>query len=440
MFYFDLPTLLVIAGLSFVTASCAVGGLLWATGRTQILPMLARNPKMPGLDVAVQVSEPAREFDRTELTTLRAALAHTPSLIWQRDADGTMCWANAAYMALVKRLDPDAARAWPLPDLFIDFMPRGLPGTPTHRRASLEIEECARLWFQLDASDAGASALCSATPIDATIIAEEKTRRFMQTLTQTFAHIRTGLAIFDRDRRLTMFNPALMDLTGLEAEWLASRPTLNSFFDQLRNRNTLPEPKDYKSWRDRLDWIEEEANNGQFDEVWSLPDGQVFRVCARPHPDGGLAFLIEDISDEMALTRRFRAELELSQSVINAMDEAVVVFSPAGTQLMANEAYTTLWDVDEAGPDAPITAPTILDANKLWQTRAKPAPLWGEIREFVSALTQRAEWSDTGHLVDGIGLACRVVPLTGGATLVSFTEAEPIAVFVPRHRTEARAN
>jgi PAS domain-containing protein len=287
---------------------------------------------------------------------------------------------------------------------------------------------------------AGASALCSATPIDATIIAEEKTRRFMQTLTQTFAHIRTGLAIFDRDRRLTMFNPALMDLTGLEAEWLALRPTLNSFFDQLRNRNTLPEPKDYKSWRDRLDWIEEEANNGQFAEVWSLPDGQVFRVCARPHPDGGLAILIEDISDEMALTRRFRAELELSQSVINAMDEAVVVFSPAGTQLMANEAYATLWDVDEAGPDAPITAPTILDANKLWQTRAKPAPLWGEIREFVSALTQRAEWSDTGHLVDGVGLACRVVPLTGGATLVSFTEAEPIAVFAPRHRTEARAN
>jgi hypothetical protein len=107
---------------------------------------------------------------------------------------------------------------------------------------------------------------------------------------------------------------------------------------------------------------------------------------------------------------------------------------------MAHEAYATLWEVDEAGPDAPITAPTILDANKLWQTRAKPAPLWGEIREFVSALTQRAEWSDTGHLVDGIGLACRVVPLTGGATLVSFTEAEPIAVFVPRHRTEARAN
>jgi PAS domain-containing protein len=155
MFYIDLPTLLVIAGLSFVTASCALGGLLWATGRTQILPMLARNPKMPGLDVAVQVSEPARGFDRTELTTLRAALAHTPSLIWQRDADGTLCWANAAYMALIKRLDPDAARAWPLPDLFIDFMPRGLPGTPTHRRASLEIEDGARLWFQLDASACG---------------------------------------------------------------------------------------------------------------------------------------------------------------------------------------------------------------------------------------------------------------------------------------------
>ena len=147
----------------------------------------------------------------------------------------------------------------------------------------------------------------------------------------------------------------------------------------------LPEPKDYKSWRDRLAHIEEEAAEGQFDEMWSLPDGQVFRVCARPHPDGGLAFMIEDISDEMALTRRFRAELELGQSVINAMDEAVVVFSPTGTQLMANRAYTDMWGLEEDGAETDVAAPSILDANKLWTMHSLPAPLWGEIREFVGS-------------------------------------------------------
>ena len=371
---------------------------------------------------------------------LRYALAHTPTLIWQRGADGTLKWANAAYITLVKEIDPDAARAWPLPDIFSDFLPHDSKGTPAHRRASLQTPSNKRLWFEIDADEIGDSLVCSATPIDATIAAEEKMRSFMQTLTRTFAHLRTGLAIFDRDRRLIIFNPALMDLTELGGEWLSSRPSLTSFFDQLRAKNVLPEPKDYKSWRDRLAHIEEEAAEGQFDEMWSLPDGQVFRVCARPHPDGGLAFMIEDISDEMALTRRFRAALELGQSVINAMDEAVVVFSPTGTQLMANRAYTDMWGLEEDGVETDGAAPSILDANKLWTMHSLPAPLWGEIREFVGSTAQRSEWSDRGTLLDGTLLRARVVPLTGGATLVAFAHDDPTPVFSPKHLIESRVS
>jgi len=37
--------------------------------------------------------------------------------------------------------------------------------------------------------------------------------------------------------------------------------------------------------RNRLDWIEEEASNGQFDESGPADGNRLFRVCARPHPD-----------------------------------------------------------------------------------------------------------------------------------------------------------
>lgn len=445
MLAIELPTLLMLAGSSFVTAAFAVGGLIWVSGRENLVavqtgPSFASrtigDPVMPS-----EIHSPSVQMaDRRELEMLRDALAHTPTLIWQRDTDGALIWANAAYISLVKRIDPNAARAWPLPDIFSDFLPREPQGSPAHRRASLQTSCNKRLWFEIDAGEIGGSLICSATPIDATVAAEEKMRRFMQTLTRTFAHLPTGLAIFDRDRRLIIFNPALMDLTELGGEWLASRPSFTSFFDQLRTKNILPEPKDYKSWRDRLAHIEDEAAEGQFDEMWSLPDGQVFRVCARPHPDGGLAFMIEDISDEMALTRRFRAELELGQSVINAMDEAVVVFSPTGTQLMANYAYTEMWGLEEDGTEADVVAPSILDANKLWVIHSLPAPLWGEIREFVGSTAQRSEWSDRGTLVDGTLLRARVVPLTGGATLVAFAHDDPTPVFSPKHLIESRVS
>ena len=445
MLAIELSTLLVLAGSSFITAAFAVGGLIWVSGRESMVAVPTGSNFAPGkigdLFPRNENQRPSVQLaDQAELEMLRNALAHTPTLIWQRGADGTLKWANAAYITLVKEIDPDAARAWPLPDIFSDFLPHDSKGTPAHRRASLQTPSNKRLWFEIDAHEIGDSLVCSATPIDAAIAAEEKMRSFMQTLTRTFAHLRTGLAIFDRDRRLIIFNPALMDLTELGGEWLSSRPSLTSFFDQLRAKNVLPEPKDYKSWRDRLAHIEEEAAEGQFDEMWSLPDGQVFRVCARPHPDGGLAFMIEDISDEMALTRRFRAELELGQSVINAMDEAVVVFSPTGTQLMANRAYTDMWGLEEDGVETDVAAPSILDANKLWTMHSLPAPLWGEIREFVGSTAQRSEWSDRGTLLDGTLLRARVVPLTGGATLVAFAHDDPTPVFSPKHLIESRVS
>ena len=445
MLAIELPTLLMLAGSSFLTAGVAVGGLLWVSGRESFIPLQTGSNFLSGTigtsGPLAETSPPTLELaDQKELAMLRNALAHTPTLIWQRDGDGTLTWANAAYISLVEEIAPDAARTWPLPDLFSDFLPNEQQGSPTHRRASLKTPSSKRLWFEIDAGEIDDSLVCSATPIDGTIAAEEKTRSFMQTLTRTFAQLRTGLAIFDRDRRLIIFNPAMMDLTELSAEWLSSRPSLTSFFDQLRAKNVLPEPKDYKSWRDRLAHIEEEAAEGQFDEIWSLPDGQVYRVCARPHPDGGLAFMIEDISDEMALTRRFRAELELGQSVINAMDEAVVVFSPTGTQLMANLAYTQLWGLEEDETEADVIAPSVLDANKLWVMHSLPAPLWGEIREFVGSTAQRSEWSDRGTLLDGTLIRARVVPLSGGATLVAFAQDEPTPVFTPKHLLESRVS
>ena len=107
---------------------------------------------------------------------------------------------------------------------------------------------------------------------------------------------------------------------------------------------------------------------------------------------------------------------------------------------MANRAYTDMWGLEEDGAETDVAAPSILDANRLWTMHSLPAPLWGEIREFVGSTAQRSEWSDRGTLLDGTLLRARVVPLTGGATLVAFAHDDPTPVFSPKHLIESRVS
>ena len=132
-----------------------------------------------------------------------------------------------------------------------------------------------------------------------------------------------------------------------------------------------------------------------------------------------MAFLLEDISSEISLTRRFRAELELCQSVIDTMGEAVAAFNASGVLTFCNAGYRRLWQSD---PDSTFADVTVVDATRLWQVHADPSDVWGEIRTFVTSYGQREGWSREVRLVDGRTLQLRCDPLARGATLVRFSE------------------
>jgi len=240
----------------------------------------------------------------------------------------------------------------------------------------------------------------------------------VQTLAKTFAQLSIGLAIFDRNRQLALFNPALIDLTELSVDFLSGRPNLLTFFDRLRDRSMMPEPKNYGSWRHQMADLVAAASDGNYQETWTLPSGAVYSVIGRPHPDGAIAFLIEDITAEITLTRRFRADLELSQSVLDEMDEAVAVFSADGGLTLTNRAYRELWSVD---PEMGFAEPTVIDATRVWQDRCLATPLWGEIRDFVASRENRADWWAEVCLTTGERLDCRIRPLQNAVTMVVFS-------------------
>jgi hypothetical protein len=163
--------------------------------------------------------------------------------------------------------------------------------------------------------------------------------------------------------------------------------------------------------------VEEEAVLGLFEETWSLPGGQTYRVIGRPHPNGALAFMFEDISTEMLRTRRYRADLEMGQSVIDAVEEGVAVFSQGGQLAMSNLAYAQLWNHD---PAVLLSDAGIGTLCAWWRDHSAPTLLWDDATDFVTALGDRTAWDGEIRLLDGRLVTCKFRPLTGGATLVTF--------------------
>ncbi len=359
-----------------------------------------------------------------ELDALRANASHTPYPLWRENADGMITWCNTAYLDLAEALrGSDDLPSWP-PDAIFDIQTDDSHAEPAEKRIAIALPgQDTRHWFEVTASDmSNGDRFLSAIPADRLVRAETSLEEFVTTLTKTFASLPIGLAIFDRSRELALFNPALMDLTVLPADFLVSKPSLSAFLDRLRTARMIPEPKDYRTWRQQMSDLEAAAQNGTYEENWALPTGQTYRVTGRPHPDGAVALLFEDISSEITATRRFRAEVETSQAALDALPQAVAVFTPGGVLSISNTAYTELWGTDPGTSFADVTVHEALDR---WQARSAPTTAWEQLRAFISQSGPREGWAAQVPLRNGQVLTLDVTPLAHGSTMISFVHSRP---------------
>ena len=353
---------------------------------------------------------------KEQMQVLEYANDVAPFPVWHTDNNDAVKWFNPAYDALYRRVFKQAPHTdlplFRLPDTKLEAgKSRRVPVTPPNSRQTV--------WYDVQRFGTEIGDFYSAVDANAIVRAEAAQRNFVQTLAKTFAHLPIGLAIFDDNRQLVLFNPAVIDLTGLGADFLSARPNLLSFFDELRNKRLMSEPKNYNSWRQQIADLVAAAADGRYSETWTLDSGRTYRVNGRPHPDGAIAFLIEDISSEVSLTRKFRAELELTQSVMDSLDDAISVFSSTGILTVSNEAYRNLWGVD---PDSSFADVTIIDCLRDWQNRAPPSPTWTDLRDFVLEFGDRVSWDAKVALDDENDLVIEAVPLVSGSTMVRFVK------------------
>lgn len=356
----------------------------------------------------------------SELSFLRQLTENAPQQIWQQDGRGHVIWANRAYLGLSDKLNGATApeMAWPEKPVFADLHFDVPEARSIQRRVSIrQPDHKTDTWFEVTSIREGDTTLHYATDANNTVIAEQARIKLLQTLSKTFAHLSVGLAIFDHTRQLTSFNPALMDLTRMSPEFLSSRPTVDMFLDTLREARILPEPKNYADFREQFHAVEDAARQGIYAERWNLPDGLTYQVTGKPHTDGAFAFFFEDISAEVALTRRFRSDIETGQHVLDTLPEAIAVFSGSGTLVMSNKAYSDLWNLSD---EVLFDRQDIKAELSVWQQNCAASPIWGELRDFIGSTGPRTIWEDTAVLDDGRRVDCAAKPIPGGMTMVTF--------------------
>ena len=345
-----------------------------------------------------------------ETAQLRRIVDQSAEPIWIEDAGGRLVWSNSAYLDLCDRVgERTGDRAWPTARVFENLRtPVGTAPLRDRRVLRLATDDAER-WYCVTSHRTEDGILRFAARIDALVHAEREKDEFRQTLGKTFAQLSTGLAIFDRQRRLAIFNPALTAVTGLTAEFLSVRPTLDTVLDHLREQRRLPEPRDYANWRKRFLDLEQSARSGNYCETWNLADGQTLRVTARQNPDGAIAVLLEDVTSDVTMTRHMRLEMETSQAVLDMLEDPIAVLSVGGTLIMSNAAFRRTWGLgDDTRPEATNLAGLIATLKSACQ----PTGFWDRLAGGGGAE------ADTIVLRDGRMADCTAQRIHGGSLML----------------------
>jgi len=353
-----------------------------------------------------------------DIASLRALVERLPSPAWTRDANGRLTFVNAAYAAAVEARDAadaverrlelldspardDIARARARTDLFAGRMPAVVAGT----RRSFDVldfrTQTGSAGFGIDATEAQAMRSAMARLVDAH-------RRMLDQLS-------TGVAIFDADHKLAFYNAAYRALWDLDAGYLDQGPTDSAVLEELRAARRLPEEQDFRQWRAQL----HEAYRAleAREHTWHLPDGRTLRVVTTPNPDGGVTYLFDDVTERLDLERRFEELIRVQGETLDNLAEGVAVFGSDGRIRLSNPAFGRMWPLP---PHVLAERPHIETITALCRPLHGDHPTWQALREVVTAIDAREAVSGRLERRDGSVVDCITVPLSDGATLVTF--------------------
>ncbi|MTI00285.1 PAS domain-containing sensor histidine kinase [Roseibium sp. RKSG952] len=356
-----------------------------------------------------------------ELHMLHALLNAVPAPAWQRDAEGRLIWANAAYAAAVEA--PDTGSAIRDARMFLDAdalsamdAGRKEDGVYTDRIPIVTSGE--RRVFEVTDVTANVGSSGMAVDVSELDSVRKELKRTEEFHGRTLNQLATAVAIFGADHRLQFHNEAFRQLWDLDQAFLEGRPEDGAVLDALRAARKLPEQADYRGWRSKM--LESYQSVRARETWWHLPDGRTLRVIANPHPQGGVTYIYENVTEQLNLESRFNALTRVQGETLDNLSEAVAVFGSDGRLNLWNPAFARVWSL---GEDQLTDMPHVKKIVEACMLRPDERNAWDRLAERVTGLpVNRIQAGDRMERHDGTVLDYSVVPLPDGGTLVTFVD------------------
>jgi len=369
--------------------------------------------------------------DLRSMTMLLDAVAYP---LWIRDSEDNLVWANQAYLRAVETPDLDDAIA-----RSVELLSR-----QTREEARRQRQTGAAYTARVTAVVAGQRAVLdvierpttggsAGIAVDVSELEAVRTdlQRQMDAHVRTLDQLPTAVAIFDASQSLIFSNAAYQRLWGLDAAFLASRPTDSEVLDRLRGARKLPEQADFRAWK--ADFLNGYHSVEQQELWWHLPDRRTLRVVINPNPQGGVTYLFDDVSERFELESQVNSLTQVQSETLDTLKEGVAVFGSDGRLKLHNRAFAEMWNL---APDMPAEHPHIDTIIKTCRLLAPQEEPWVDIRGAVAGLADmRMGLTCRIERRDGSSLDCTAQPLPDGATLLSFTDVTA-SVNVERALTE----
>ncbi len=403
-----------------LTVETMNGSLLDVHGRTSGGFAVACFQSLQGVE-AVRASLEAqnRELsDRIEL--VRRLLDRIEQPVWLRDDNGRIEWVNLAYARAVDMADASQVISEGR-ELFgaqaRQRLERGRFAEPVLQEQLTAVVHGDRRVF--DVTDVSAESGSIGLGFDLTEVqsVREELSRTLKSHAETLDQLSTAVAIFDPEMKLQFFNQAFVKLWGLDVAWLETRPSNTLIFDRLRSEGKLPEQPEWRKWKDSL--LSAYRAVEPQEHMWHLPDARTMRVVANPHPQGGVTWFFENMTEKFELEGRYNTLIKVQGETLDHLAEAVAVFGSDGRLRLSNPSFAALWSL----PSAMVAEGThISTIAKLCDQRGGDG-LW---EDFVSTVTGFLDKRDGRmgqvELGDGAILSFAVVPLPKGQTMLTFID------------------
>jgi PAS domain-containing protein len=250
--------------------------------------------------------------------------------------------------------------------------------------------------------------------------------RHIQSSQDIYEFLGSAVAIFGAGRTLQFYNHAFVQMWKLEEEWLSQGPTIGEFLDQLRRCRMMPESLDFQNMRKEYMAMFTSLLEPK-QTLWHLPDERTIKITIIPHPLGGIFFSYENVTDRLALERNYKTLLSVHESVIQDLEEGLLIWGPDGRIQRMNASCYELLCLDSSKESYEgMRLHDLLDSLKPLLLRRLSGYRWPA---FQKRLLARFMGQKPRHgmfrLNNGIRLRYGLRPLPDGAVVLSLL---PMAV------------